>query len=891
MPSSGAASLPHHATNRSVDDDDDGAWDEASDDERGGGGDGDAATLSARLGAISLKPRGATTVSPIQTTNLDKPLAGDHKKSPSSAATSASTWSFNPFSMRPSARPSHASTSSSLFGGPFSSTITAASSTSTSPPSNSIPTPSALYAYPRAATSTSSSFTTTTMGNTPPTSPSRHTSSTASTAPIVSPSLGAEAVAAALSGRLSLPLHHHHHGGVGVALRSSSTPAPAASNAAAGAATDPPPRPTRGASYLAGASRVQAEADRCVSEQEEQKKRRESSSNSAGASGGESAAAGREQAQSGQGSSSGSRRRSGSSSTTGGGDGGNGSDDKELGKGDGYAKEQYRRAVRQDVADLVRDPAHVLARLKVAWRPRPPPSPRVQPTTSSSPAQQPGRSDGSVPTETVAGGPYSSSSESPLRPQAAAHDPDPEAEDDGDDDGVDGPLAGVNSSSTGGYVNLNAPSISSREATLLAGIHSPETVVVPADPEEEGEKGRENRRKRKFLQVLEGGEQQGGGAGAGGENVDLAELRKLAWSGVPNELRPMVWQLLLGYLPAPTARRAATLARKRSEYASLVKQAFSRGVKGLDGPLWHQISIDVPRTRPGVPLWQAEATQRSLERVLYVWAIRHPASGYVQGINDLVTPFFQVFLASYIDADPETFDVSVLAPEVLEALEADSFWCLSKLLDGIQDNYIFAQPGIQRLVKKMETLCGRVDAPLAAHLKEQGVEFIQFAFRWMNCLLMRELSVKNIVRMWDTYLAEGGDAFSEFHLYVCLAFLVRWSDQLREMDFQSIIMFLQSLPTQNWETAHEVGVLCVAIKEHGSRNPQTGRYEAPYGVIFEKTAHLLEALNGTLRAAKRQKKVTFEGELLMMPKDAKVPLVLLEDSPDSVDKKADATLP
>ncbi|GAA5959452.1 hypothetical protein JCM8115_003713 [Rhodotorula mucilaginosa] len=96
---------------------------------------------------------------------------------------------------------------------------------------------------------------------------------------------------------------------------------------------------------------------------------------------------------------------------------------------------------------------------------------------------------------------------------------------------------------------------------------------------------------------------------------------------------------------------------------------------------------------------------------------------------------------------------------------------------------------------------------------------------------------------------------------------------------------------KDMETAHEVGVLCVAIKEHGTRNSQTGRYEAPYGVIFEKTAHLLEALNGTLRAAKRQKKVTFEGELLMMPKDANVPLVLLEDSPDSVDKKADATLP
>jgi hypothetical protein len=37
-----------------------------------------------------------------------------------------------------------------------------------------------------------------------------------------------------------------------------------------------------------------------------------------------------------------------------------------------------------------------------------------------------------------------------------------------------------------------------------------------------------------------------------------------------------------------------------------------------------------------------------LERILYVWAIRHPASGYVQGINDLATPFFEVFLSAYV---------------------------------------------------------------------------------------------------------------------------------------------------------------------------------------------------------------------------------------------------
>jgi hypothetical protein len=176
--------------------------------------------------------------------------------------------------------------------------------------------------------------------------------------------------------------------------------------------------------------------------------------------------------------------------------------------------------------------------------------------------------------------------------------------------------------------------------------------------------------------------------------------------------------------------------------------------RGLDEAIWHQISIDVPRTNPHLELYSYEATQRSLERILYVWAIRHPASGYVQGINDLVTPFWQVFLGAYI-SDPDIefgMDPGQLPKQVLDAVEADSFWCLTKLLDGIQDNYIAHQPGIQRQVASLRDLTTRIDDQLARHLQNEGVEFIQFSFRWMNCLLMREISVKNTIRMWDTYL-------------------------------------------------------------------------------------------------------------------------------------------
>ena len=90
-------------------------------------------------------------------------------------------------------------------------------------------------------------------------------------------------------------------------------------------------------------------------------------------------------------------------------------------------------------------------------------------------------------------------------------------------------------------------------------------------------------------------------------NVDINDLKKLAWSGIPYELRPMSWQLLLGYIPPNAERRVATLARKRKEYMDGVSQVFG---SGLDQTMWHQISIDVPRTNPHIKLYGFYATQR-----------------------------------------------------------------------------------------------------------------------------------------------------------------------------------------------------------------------------------------------------------------------------------------
>uniref|UniRef100_A0AAV1TES1 Rab-GAP TBC domain-containing protein n=1 Tax=Peronospora matthiolae TaxID=2874970 RepID=A0AAV1TES1_9STRA len=284
------------------------------------------------------------------------------------------------------------------------------------------------------------------------------------------------------------------------------------------------------------------------------------------------------------------------------------------------------------------------------------------------------------------------------------------------------------------------------------------------------------------------------------EVVDLDKLRKLSWGGVPTKHQPTVWRLLLGYMPSKKDRRAAMLERKRQEYVELLQQYYyipdtDRGMR--EQTTLRQILVDIPRTNADVKLFQNERIHQCMERVLYIWAIRHPASGYVQGINDLMTPFLVVFISAFID-DPQMCDLSKVSDANLQIVEADSYWCLTKLLDDIQDHYTFAQPGLQRMVQRMEELVHRCDAELFEHIVDrENVQFVQFAFRWMNCLLMRELPLNGIVRIWDTYLCEDS-GFESFHVYVCAAILMTFGETLKTLEFQDLVLFLQSLPTKDW---------------------------------------------------------------------------------------------
>ena len=306
------------------------------------------------------------------------------------------------------------------------------------------------------------------------------------------------------------------------------------------------------------------------------------------------------------------------------------------------------------------------------------------------------------------------------------------------------------------------------------------------------------------------------------DNVDLKALRKLAWNGVPWMYRTQVWQLLFGYMPTNRSRRITALTRKRKEYQESVANYFDNIADtertAEETELLRQIIVDLHRTCPMMPFFHQAGVQKLMERILYIWSIRHPASGYVQGMNDLLTPLLLISLHPYVDPTNDNnnnnnsdnnskiidqtvvlrCDVAQISPQIMLDVEADAYWCLTKLLDDIQDHYTASQPGIQRMVLKLEDLMKRTNADLHAHLEEEGVNYVQFAFRWMNCLLLRELSMRATIRLWDTYIAEEVGGFESFHVYVCAALLQQYKPVLMDKSFQDLLLFLQDMPSTQW---------------------------------------------------------------------------------------------
>lgn len=206
----------------------------------------------------------------------------------------------------------------------------------------------------------------------------------------------------------------------------------------------------------------------------------------------------------------------------------------------------------------------------------------------------------------------------------------------------------------------------------------------------------------------------------------IDELRKLSFSGIPEELRGLVWKLLLGYLPADKSKQVETIRRKRNDYFSLIQSIYPNLIDGKpmkDNELWNQIHVDVIRTFPiGLEgFCEVEEVQGLLCRVLYVYSVKHQKGNYWQGLNEIPVPFLLAFTAFYTDCTLRQLahlsDKSLKLAFASQSIEADVYWCVTAFVDRLQQNgdYVVEKFGVisqRAILSRFEFLCQLADSKL-----------------------------------------------------------------------------------------------------------------------------------------------------------------------------------
>ncbi|XP_061365144.1 uncharacterized protein LOC133308532 isoform X2 [Gastrolobium bilobum] len=187
----------------------------------------------------------------------------------------------------------------------------------------------------------------------------------------------------------------------------------------------------------------------------------------------------------------------------------------------------------------------------------------------------------------------------------------------------------------------------------------------------------------------------------------------------------MVNQLKISDVPQPAMISAS------------ISQGWSGNEDRVSEWLWtlHRIVVDVVRTDSHLEFYEDRRNLARMSDILAVYAWADPATGYCQGMSDLLSPFVVIFEDN-----------------------ADAFWCFEMLLRRMREN--FEMEGPTRVMKQLRALWHILelsDKEMFAHLSKIGAESLHFAFRMLLVLFRRELSFDEALSMWEMMWAADFD--------------------------------------------------------------------------------------------------------------------------------------
>ncbi|KAK7788661.1 hypothetical protein R5R35_013084 [Gryllus longicercus] len=259
-----------------------------------------------------------------------------------------------------------------------------------------------------------------------------------------------------------------------------------------------------------------------------------------------------------------------------------------------------------------------------------------------------------------------------------------------------------------------------------------------------------------------------------GQLEDDLTLRKgIFFGGLQPEMRSTVWPFLLHCFTFQSTYedREQIVAIRRQEYHEITRRRLEMDGESKEN-FWRNIQCvvekDVIRTDRGNPYFAGDDNPHveDMKNILLNYAVYNPKFGYTQGMSDLLAP--------------------VLA-EIQN--ESDAFWCFV----GLMQKAIFVctptDNDMDRNLNYLRELIHLMVPDFYAHLQRHADAMeLLFCHRWILLCFKREFPEPVALKMWEACWANYLTDY--FHLFLCLAIVCIYSDDVIAQDLRTDEMLL-----------------------------------------------------------------------------------------------------
>ena len=253
--------------------------------------------------------------------------------------------------------------------------------------------------------------------------------------------------------------------------------------------------------------------------------------------------------------------------------------------------------------------------------------------------------------------------------------------------------------------------------------------------------------------------------------LDFGALKKQIFAnGLAPAARPFVWPVLFKAIPFTfesdviekhLKQQCERYCRIQEQHDLLTKEQIeeSRVLQDIE----RVIDNDVKRNDRKTDAFRDDESPNLvvLRRVLTAYSMYNRDTGYVQGMNDLLSPLITLYIAEWIDGVALFYDGS---KKTMTEAESFLFWNFVGMMEMTHHERLFADLAVNQAfaLERCSAIAEAVHPPLKELLRSPELMGLSFMFRPM--LLMYKRAFKeDVFRLWDSlFTSDSPPCFIRF---------------------------------------------------------------------------------------------------------------------------------